>query len=121
MYKRIAWRHGFAVTSLLASVVLTPLSLAREDDSGWELSALDGTPLTRADLERGTTLLVVWASWSPRCRGIAARIDRLAQDWGTRIRVASVVFQEDPDSVRRTVNLTGLEAPVYLDFSGDFS
>ncbi len=111
------------MTLLLASLLLAPLSLAKEDDrlNRWELSALDGTPFTHADLEQGTTLIVVWASWSPRCRDIAARIDRLAQDWGSRIRVVSVAFQEDPESVSKTVNLTGLATPVYLDLSGDFS
>ncbi len=123
MCETIAWRHGFAVILLLASAVLAPPSLAREDSryARWELPGLDREALSRADLEQGTTLIVVWASWSPRCRGMAAKIDRLTEVWGGQMRVVSVVFQEDPESVRETVNRTGLATPVYLDLSGDFS
>ena len=32
-----------------------------------------------------------------------------------------MVFQEDAEAVRETVGRRGLESPVYLDLSGDFS
>ncbi len=85
------------------------------------LRGLDREPLTAADLEQGATLLVVWASWSPRCRDVAARIDHLAKTWSGEARVASVVFQEDPETVRAVARRAGLSTPVYLDLSGDFS
>ncbi len=101
-----------------------PLTAAQDDvRSGdrLDLPGLAGDSLTVADLDRGATLLVVWASWSPRCRDIGERIDRLAETWSDRARVASVVFQEDPETVRQNVDRQALRAPVYLDPSGDFS
>lgn len=90
------------------------------------LIGLESGQLSEADLEEGVTILVVWASWSPRCRDVAARIQALAASWSGRARVASVVFQEDPETVRRFLddhNLDGdnLAAPVYIDTSGAFS
>lgn len=90
------------------------------------LVGLESGQLSEADLEHGVTILVVWASWSPRCRDVAARIHALAASWSSRARVASVVFQEDPETVRRFLddqNLDGkdLSAPVFIDTSGAFS
>ncbi len=120
-------RHGsLAAVTLILALGGVPASpcLARDDVPRLDqpsLPGLDRAPLTEADLEHGTTLLVVWATWSPRCRGVAARIDRLAEVWGGAARVASVVFQEDAESIRETVGRSGLDAAVYLDLSGDFS
>jgi len=114
-----------AVTLMLAlALAVTPVTVAREGARGSDrltLPGLDREPLTVADLEVGSTLLVVWASWSPRCRGVGARIDRLAATWSARARVASVVFQEDAETARAAAGREGLEAPVYLDLTGDFS
>lgn len=114
-------RHGLALALILA---LAPPCAAQDDTADRNrlvLQRLDGEALTVADLGRGTTLLVVWASWSPRCRDVTSRIDRLAKTWGGQARVASVVFQEDAETAREAVDHRGLEAPVYLDLSGDFS
>ena len=84
------------------------------------LQGLDGGTLTADHLDQGTTLLVVWASWSPRCRDIAKRIDRLVETWSDDARVASVVFQEKPETVREFLADGCPRAPVYLDLSGEF-
>ncbi len=123
---RAATRHGLAVTLTLAlaSASMPAASVAQDDAPGRDrpaLEGLDGERLTAADLEQGSTLLVVWASWSPRCRDLAARIDRLAEAWSGEARVASVVFQGDPATVRETVVRDRLSTPVYLDVTGDFS
>ena len=101
---------------LLKALPATPLPASDEPPA---LEALDGEPLTASDLEQGTTLLVVWASWSPRCRDVAPRIDRLAETWSASARVASVVFQEEPATVRAFLGGSP-RVPVYLDASGDF-
>ncbi len=120
-----AMRHGLAVTLTLAlASIPSPPSVAQDEAARRDrltLEGLGGERLTVAELEAGSTLLVVWASWSPRCRDVAARIDRLAETWSGEARVASVVFQEDPATVREAVAQTGLSAPVYLDPTGDFS
>ena len=109
---------------ILALVVAAPFSAGQDAAPGRDrlaLPGLDGGQLTTADLERGTTLLVVWASWSPRCRDVAAGVDRLAETWSGKARVASVVFQEDPETAREAAGGQGLGPPVYLDLTGEFS
>ena len=52
---------------------------------------------------------------------MARRIDRLAETWSEEARVASVVFQEDRETVRAAVARQGPRGPVYLDLTGVFS
>ncbi|MEE8524669.1 MAG: TlpA disulfide reductase family protein [Thermoanaerobaculia bacterium] len=90
------------------------------------LVGLESGQLSEADLEHGVTILVVWASWSPRCRDIVARINALAASWSSRARVASVVFQEDPATVRHFLDDQSLDGKdlgslVFIDTSGAFS
>lgn len=85
------------------------------------LPGLDGGQLTAADLGRGATVIVVWASWSPRCRDIVERTNALAARWGGRARVVTVDFQEDPAAVRAFLAGKQLAVPVYLDRDGEFS
>ncbi len=92
---------------------------------GSSLVGLDQGQLSEADLGEGVSILVVWATWSPRCRDVAARIEALSASWSSRARLASVVFQEEPETIRRFLdeNLDGREpsAPVFVDASGAFS
>ena len=112
-----------ALLALLLTWVAVPILAQDEAPASTRLTlpGLDREPLTAADLEHDTTLIVVWASWSPRCRNVGAQIDRLAESWSDRARVASVVFQEPAEKIREVVATTGPRAPVYLDLSGDFS
>jgi thiol-disulfide isomerase/thioredoxin len=92
---------------------------ARAEDVN--LSCLGGGHLTDADLGRGATIVVVWASWSPRSRDIAERVGPLATRWGGRARVVTVNFQEDGPVVERFLARKNLGAPVCLDPEGTFS
>lgn len=85
------------------------------------LSCLGGSRLSETDLARGATIVVVWASWSPRSRGIAERVAPLASQWGGRARFVTVNFQEDRAAVERFLAGKGLGAPVCLDPEGAFS
>lgn len=85
------------------------------------LPGLNGGALTSADLAKGTHVLVVWATWSPRCRDIVPRVNELAGKLGARARVATVNFQEEPAPIEAFLAGKSLQAPVYLDKSGDFS
>ncbi len=85
------------------------------------MPGLDGGQLTAADLEDSPAILVVWASWSPRCRDIVPRVEALARKWSSKARVATVVFQEEADDVRRFLAGQELAVPVYLDASGSFA
>ena len=88
---------------------------------GVRLPGLGGGELTSADLERGATVVVVWASWSPRCRDIVERVNALQASVGGSAKVVTVDFQEEPAAVEEFLRGKGLRAPVYLDRQGDFS
>ncbi len=106
------------LVAALAMLTLAPLASWAEDVN---LSCLGGTRLSDADLARGTTIVVVWASWSPRSRDIAERVTALANRWGGRARIAAVDFQEDRQAVEHFLAGKSLGAPVCLDSDGVFS
>ena len=85
------------------------------------LSCLGGERLSEADLARGATIIVVWASWSPRSRDIVERVSPLAGRWGGRARVLTVNFQENAQAVQGFLASRNLGAPVCLDPDGAFS
>ena len=91
------------------------------------LPGLDGDSLDDADLDQGETLMVVWASWSPRCHDIRQRLQVLHQRWRHEARLVSVVFQEEPEVIRRFLAPDGDDPtahdlpPIYIDTTGEFS
>lgn len=85
------------------------------------LPGLSGGALDEASLAQGATIVVVWAGWSPRCRDIVSRVNRIAQRWGDEARVVTVNFQEDAAAVREFLRGQDLQAPVFLDGDGAFS
>ena len=85
------------------------------------LSCQGGARFAEADLARGATIVVVWASWSQRSRDIVERVKPLADRWGGRARVLTVNFQEDRAAVERVLSGKDLGAPVCLDPEGAFS
>ncbi|MFL6235075.1 MAG: TlpA family protein disulfide reductase [Thermoanaerobaculia bacterium] len=110
-------RLGAAVLAL-ALLPLLPGSVRAEDVN---LSCLGGGHLSDADLGRGATIVVVWASWSPRSRDIAERVGPLAARWSGSARVVTVNFQEDGAAVQRFLAGKSLGAAVCLDPEGAFS
>ncbi len=97
------------------------LGLAANAAENFRLPGLDGGQLTGADLARGDVVVVVWASWSPRCRDIAERVNALTRGWGNKARIVTVDFQEEPAAVREFLRDKKLSAPVFLDRDGEFS
>ena len=106
-----------ALLLLLALPVLV-LPTAAQD---LRLPGLTGGSLSEAELNRGTTVIVVWASWSPRGRDVVPRVNALSRTWGNRARVITVNFQEDRETVEGFLAGKGLAVPVYLDADGAFS
>jgi thiol-disulfide isomerase/thioredoxin len=107
-----------AVTLALLAAFST---VARAVPDGVRLDGLRGGELTSADLNRGAVVVVVWASWSPRCRDIAERANAIASRWGDKARVVTVDFQEDAPTVERFLSGQQLRPPVFLDRDGEFS
>jgi thiol-disulfide isomerase/thioredoxin len=93
--------------------------LAAQD--AWELPGLEGGSLSAGDVASGTTVMVVWAGWSPRCRDIVGKSNSLVERWDGRARVVLVDFQEEPGEVSSFLSGKGARAAVYLDGDGAFS
>jgi thiol-disulfide isomerase/thioredoxin len=85
------------------------------------LEALEGAPLTARELGRRDTVAIFWASWSPRCRNIGARVDALETRWGREVRVITINFQEDASTIRTFLPAARGGWPVYLDSEGTFA
>ena len=122
--RRIALlRTGFAAVTVLAflGAALLAGSTPVAAQSSAALPGLSGGSLSEGDLAKGTTVIVVWASWSPRCRDIVPRVNELAGSVGGKARVVTVDFQEERGAVEAFLAGKSLSAPVYLDASGDFS
>lgn len=105
---------ALAVSLLLATAMPAPAQ-------DFTLPGLGGGQLTQANLAQGATILVVWASWSPKCRDIASRVNAIQNQWGGRARVVTVNFQEDAATAQQFLAGKGLSVPVYLDADGAFS
>jgi thiol-disulfide isomerase/thioredoxin len=86
-----------------------------------DLPGLRGAGLRAADLENGNAILVVWTTWSPRCRDIVERVNALQQRWGGKARVFAVNFNEDRAEVERFLQGKAINVPVVLDADGSFS
>jgi thiol-disulfide isomerase/thioredoxin len=116
---------GPALRGLIASALVAVAVLAAFPGSASaqpvNLTCLGGEGLSDGDLARGTTIVVVWASWSPRSRGVVESVSSLASRWGGRARVVTVTYQEDRQAVERFLAGRSLGAPVCLDPEGAFS
>lgn len=89
--------------------------------TSFNLVGLDGSELGSAQISHGVTIVVVWASWSPRCRDLGVQTNGIVERWSSRARVVTVNFQEASDAARAFADGQGLRAPVYLDPDGEFA
>jgi thiol-disulfide isomerase/thioredoxin len=106
-----------ALLLLVAAAAVVP-AMAQED---WRLPGLSGGALTAGDVSSGTTIVVLWAGWSPRCQDVVERSNRLVGKWGGRARVVLVDFQEEAGEVKTFLAGKDPQAPVYLDGDGAFA
>lgn len=111
--------HRVASLGLVVALLLALVPAV--DVAAGSLEGLRSGTLSDGDLAQGTTIVVVWASWSPKCRGIAERLNSLEKKWGSRARVVSVNYQEKRADVEKFVADAGLAVPVFLDPDAEFS
>jgi len=114
-------RSTWTVAAALAATLLLLASVMPAAAQGGALRGLGGERLSDSDLARGTTIIVVWASWSPRGRNIDRRVNALVDRWGGNARVVTVNFQEDRATVEEFLRGKSMRAPVFLDTDGSFS
>lgn len=103
---------------LLLVLAVSAVPAAAQD---FRLQGLRGERLGETDLAQGTTIVVVWASWSPRSRDIVERVNPIAQRWGGQARVVTVTYQEERQAVEGFLAGKNLGATVFLDPDGAFS
>jgi len=113
-------RRRILAGALLVGIAVVAAS-AVHAQGRYRLPGLRGGSLSAADLDRGSHVIVVWASWSPRCRDIVERANAIADRWGGRARVVTVVFQEDAAAVEKFLEGKSLNVPTFLDNDGEFS
>jgi thiol-disulfide isomerase/thioredoxin len=106
---------------LLGTLLFAAVTAAPAAGQGLRLHGLKGEQLAESDLAQGTSIVVVWASWSPRSRDIVERVNPIAQRWAARARVMTVNFQEDAPAVQSFLAGKSLAVPVFLDADGGFS
>lgn len=87
----------------------------------WRLRGIGDEQLAEGDVGRGATVVVVWASWSPKSRDIVERVNRVVDRWQGKARVVTVTFQEERAAVNGFLAGKSLRAPVFLDTDGTFS
>lgn len=104
---------------VLSVLLVTASALLAQ--GGLTLRGTKGETLREADLNQGATVMVFWASWSPRGQDIAERVNRIAGRWGSRSRVVTVNFQEDRTTIDEFLAGKGLRVPVFMDSDGTFS
>ncbi len=107
-------------TLLFLVGVLLPLALFGQE-RGLRLDGLREGSFNESELKTGKTILIFWASWSPKCRDIVDRVNAIADQWSAPTRLITVDFQENAADIERFLEGKALAAPVYLDRSGAFA
>ena len=116
---RTTWRfRAFLAFGVFLLLIAGSSSLQAQ---GWRLSGIGGESLSEADVGQGATVVVVWASWSPKSRDIVARVNQISDRWSGKARVVTVSFQEERAAVAGFLAGKGLSTPVFLDADGAFS
>lgn len=130
MSQKILKPDGFAIgasrRAVTAAVLVLIVSVGgavavRAQRGGDSLPGLDGGALSQAKLQQKDSIVVFWASWSPKCRDIVERLNGIDAKWRGSAQVVSVNFQEDSAEIRQFLGGKNLRAPVYLDSRGAFS
>ena len=121
---------SFVVLCQVVSLFATPhLSAAfkrvavGEKPPPFELNSLDGKPVSSGDIfGKDVTVVVFWATWSPRSSEILADLERLRQDLGeTPFRVLAInaererLLTADQKAISGLVKDLGLTSTILVD------
>lgn len=116
-----SWRARRLAAASLSLLLAVAVAVSAPAADWGDLRSLSGEPVAAAELARGKVILVVWASWSPRCRDIVPRINAIARRWSGQAKVIAVDFQEEPADVERFLAGQNLTARVAIDRDSSFA
>lgn len=85
------------------------------------LTGMDGRQLSEETLESGVSIVVIWTSWSPRCRDIVRRVNAIEESWGKQARIVTVNFQEERAAIESFLSADPMSTPVFMDGNGAYS
>lgn len=114
-------RRALAAVAASSLLVLAFPPRGAAAPAQFTLQGLGGDVLESRSLAHGVTIVVIWASWSPRCRDLGERVNPLVERWAAKARVVTVNFQEDREAAASFARQQALEVPVYLDADGEFA
>lgn len=111
------------LASTLAIVIFCALVWSQPSvaQGGLILHGLRGETFSEADLSRGPTIVVLWASWSPRGRDVVDRVNALHRSWSSKGQVLTVNFQEDRATIEQFTSEQTFQVPVLMDTDGAFA
>lgn len=91
-------------------------ALLNGEANSWSLVDLDGKHAELGDFAGEVILLNFWATWCPPCRAEMPSLEKLYQDYGTKVRFL-LVSNEDPEPLTAFMEQKKYSFPVWLNLS----
>ena len=88
----------------------------------FQLSSLDGQPVSLSDLKGSPVLLNFWATWCGPCRGEMPYLQQIYEKWQVMgLVLLAINIGESSSDVGEFMQDQGLSLPVLLDSEGEIS
>jgi len=78
-----------------------PINKSNAPPGGHPITVTDATLAQLVDRSSVPVLLDLWAPWCGPCRMIAPTLEKLAAEWGDKVRVAKINVDQNPMSAQR--------------------
>ena len=88
----------------------------------FQLSTLNGQPVSLSDLRGKPVLVNFWATWCLPCRGEMPYIQQIYDEWQAKgLVLLAINIGESPSQVAKFMQSQGLSLPVLLDGKGNIA
>ena len=74
----------------------------------FQVTTLDGKPLSKTDLAGRVVLVEFWATWCPPCRGTLGWLGQLQKRYGDKLAVVAISVESQEEKARKLVEELGL-------------